>query len=233
MSRPELHRGSGCIELDEPYYGRRWLYAKGDPELLFTENETNTPMLWEYPGAARYFKDGIGEYVVHGNQGGGESRAAGHQGGGALLADARSRESPRRSNLRLDRCGRCDDPFGRSSTRSSHARADEANDFYATVTPRELSVDGARGDAAGVRRHAVVQAVLPLRGARLAEGRSQAAAAAGGAPAGPQPRVDPPLQCRRDFDAGQVGVSRGTPRGIWRSTACRWRWWIRSSPRTS
>src|SRR5277367_5301977 len=32
--RPELRRGSGGIELDEPYYGRRYLYAQGNPELL-------------------------------------------------------------------------------------------------------------------------------------------------------------------------------------------------------
>ena len=45
---------------------------------------------------------------------------------------------------------------------------DDANDFYATVTPRELVHRRARRHAAGLRRDAVVQAVLPLRGARLA-----------------------------------------------------------------
>jgi hypothetical protein len=59
--------GSDGIELDEPYYGRRWLYAQGNPELLFTENETNAPLLWAY-GEPGYFKDGIGEFVVHGNR---------------------------------------------------------------------------------------------------------------------------------------------------------------------
>ena len=41
------------------------------------------------------------------------------------------------------------------------------------------------------------------------------------------------LQRRRHLDAGQVGVSRGTPRGTWRSTACRSRWSTPSSPRSS
>jgi len=54
--KPELHCGSGGIELDEPYYGRRWLYAKGEPELLFTENESNAPRLWGVAGASPFFK---------------------------------------------------------------------------------------------------------------------------------------------------------------------------------
>ena len=30
-----------AIKLDHYYYGTRWLYCEGSPELLFTENETN------------------------------------------------------------------------------------------------------------------------------------------------------------------------------------------------
>ena len=67
--RPELHCGSGGIELDEPYYGRRYLFAHGDPEMLFTENETNAQRLWGLGSATPYYKDGIGEYIVHGNHG--------------------------------------------------------------------------------------------------------------------------------------------------------------------
>ena len=66
--RPELRRGSGGIELDEPYFGTRWLFAQGDPDLLFTENESNTVRLWGTAGASPYFKDGIGECIVHGNR---------------------------------------------------------------------------------------------------------------------------------------------------------------------
>ena len=34
-------------KLDHDYYGARWLYCEGTPELLFTENETNRqPALW-------------------------------------------------------------------------------------------------------------------------------------------------------------------------------------------
>ena len=50
----------------EPDYGARWLTCDGAPELLFTENETNTRRLFGYDDGSRYVKDGINDYVVHG-----------------------------------------------------------------------------------------------------------------------------------------------------------------------
>ena len=42
--------------------------------LLFTENETNNERLFpQYPNATPYVKDGINDYVVHGQQESGES----------------------------------------------------------------------------------------------------------------------------------------------------------------
>ena len=38
--------GPAVIELNEPHYGKRWLCCEGSPELLFTENETNTRRLY-------------------------------------------------------------------------------------------------------------------------------------------------------------------------------------------
>ncbi len=69
-AKPELRRGAspGLIELDEPYYGRRRLYCKGEPELLFTDNETNCEAVWGSPSPWPFAKDGIGEYVVRGNR---------------------------------------------------------------------------------------------------------------------------------------------------------------------
>jgi Glycosyl hydrolase family 63 C-terminal domain len=138
--RPELHRGSGGIEMDEPYYGRRWLYATGDPELLFTENESNTPRLWGTPGPSPYFKDGIGEFLIHGN------RAAVNPQGHGTKAAAHYPLSlgPGQSaaiELRMAD-SEVDEPFGPAFGQTLQSRRDEANDFYATVTPRELSIDG-------------------------------------------------------------------------------------------
>jgi hypothetical protein len=70
-------------------------------------------------------------------------------------------------------------------------------------TPRARS--SARG-APGVRRAALDEAVLPLRGATLARRRSAQPPPPKERASGPQRRLDAPLQPRRPLDAGQVGV---------------------------
>src|ERR1043166_8342362 len=62
------HADDGVIELDDADLGQRWVYCDGAPELLFTENDTNTQRLFNFTNGSRYFKDGINDYVVHGNR---------------------------------------------------------------------------------------------------------------------------------------------------------------------
>ncbi len=57
------------IEAETRRYGRRWVYLDGTPELLFTENETNTRRLFGFDNGSPYAKDGINDYVVHGLRG--------------------------------------------------------------------------------------------------------------------------------------------------------------------
>jgi len=60
-------RESTCVELQHWQYGRRWLACDGQPELLFTENETNNQRL--FGGQNRsYVKDAFHEYVIRGNK---------------------------------------------------------------------------------------------------------------------------------------------------------------------
>src|SRR6266581_663363 len=60
--------GSGVIEVEHKTYGKRWRLCEGEPELLFTENETNARKLFSGENRTPYVKDGINEYVVHGNR---------------------------------------------------------------------------------------------------------------------------------------------------------------------
>jgi len=141
-ARPELRQLPipGAIELVEPTYGRRWLYAKDAPPLLFTENETNRMRLWGSPNACKFSKDGIGDYVVHGQAGtvnpeARGTKAAAHyvwtiEAGKSAVAELRLTDTPNT------------EPFGEAFGKAMLQRMDEANDFYATVTPRELSIDG-------------------------------------------------------------------------------------------
>ncbi|MBM3264942.1 MAG: glucosidase [candidate division Zixibacteria bacterium] len=65
--KPSLRQFSDeTITLTHPVLGARWVYFEGGPDLLFCENETNVRRLYgvERPG---YFKDGIGDRVIHGD----------------------------------------------------------------------------------------------------------------------------------------------------------------------
>lgn len=71
--RPTLNRDENLgdarvIHVHHEQYGPRWLLCEDSPELLFTENETNTQRLWGVPNSGPYVKDGINEYIVGGNQ---------------------------------------------------------------------------------------------------------------------------------------------------------------------
>ena len=73
--KPRLSRvadvaGQAVLQADHQVLGKRWLVLPADntPDVLFTENETNTKRL--YPGSGTnsspYVKDAINDYVVHG-----------------------------------------------------------------------------------------------------------------------------------------------------------------------
>lgn len=58
------HQDSLFQELLDDYY----LYCEGNIPLLFTENETNHVRLFNSPNASPYVKDGINNYIVHGQK---------------------------------------------------------------------------------------------------------------------------------------------------------------------
>ncbi len=57
--------GASAVEALHQDLGRYLLYADGDPELLFCENQTNGRRLFGIDGTG-YFKDGINDYLVAG-----------------------------------------------------------------------------------------------------------------------------------------------------------------------
>jgi hypothetical protein len=142
VRKPELRRAAapGAIEIDEPYYGRLWLYCGGRPELLFTENESNFRELWNTPNQSRYTKDGIGNYVVQGDAGtvnpeGRGTKASAHYTLGIETGGSATLE------LRLT-ASEVAEPFGPAFDRILSERIREADEFYATVAPHNLSEDG-------------------------------------------------------------------------------------------
>ena len=66
--RPRLHFDESAeiaaIRLAHYYYGNRWLYCEGSPEMLFTENETNFHRLYRTDNETPYVKDSINDYII-------------------------------------------------------------------------------------------------------------------------------------------------------------------------
>ncbi len=146
--RPEIRAaeagadGPAVLETDVEQYGRRWLLCEGRPELLFTENETNAERLFGAPNTAPYVKDAFHEAVVRGR------RAAVNPGrrGSKACAHYSFRVEPGESvTVRLlltDAApGAGADPLGAEFERVFSERRGEADAFYETIIPPELSED--------------------------------------------------------------------------------------------
>ena len=56
-----------AVLASHPELGDYTLTCDGEPELLFTENETNAQRLWDQPNASPWVKDAFHRYVVSGN----------------------------------------------------------------------------------------------------------------------------------------------------------------------
>jgi hypothetical protein len=142
------------IALTDPKYGRRWLHcATGPdavvaPELLFTENDTNTQRLFGH-GEAGYSKDAFHRYVVDG-----ETAAVNpaRQGTKAAARYSATVAPGARITLRLRLNDIAPDsslPFTAFDS-IADGRRREADEYYAAVLPPTLS-----GDATKVARQAL------------------------------------------------------------------------------
>jgi len=158
--------GSLCAELQHWQYGKRWLLCAGQPELLFTENETNFVRL--FGGENRsYVKDAFHAYLIQGDK----SAVNPQQTGTKMAALYRWELAPGETatlKLRLadkDPLGAMDEssrPVGTINARGHAERSEgvpgtndfgagfdelfarrqrEADEFYASRVPKELSDD--------------------------------------------------------------------------------------------
>jgi hypothetical protein len=135
--------GAAVIALEEEHYGARWLLAEGEPELLFTENETNVQRLYGLSNATPYVKDSFHDYVVHGAR----DVVNAAQSGTKCAAHYRERMAPGASvtwRLRLtdaDPGREKDSPFGTDFETIVARRHGEADQFYAHRFPQAISPD--------------------------------------------------------------------------------------------
>ena len=147
--RPLLQRQSNGVKAVHPTLGDRYFYCEGDASLLFTENETNTQRIFNVPNRSPYVKDGINNYVVHGDLGAVNplqqgTKAAGHYR--LMLKPGQSQVIRVRLTDRspadfAQGGGKGATPFGSSFADSLALRHKEADAFYAEVIPASLTAD--------------------------------------------------------------------------------------------
>jgi len=136
VEKPSLRAMSANeIELAEPDYGTRYFACEGEPELLFTENETNVRRLYGVANPSPYVKDGIGEYVVRG-----AAHAVNPDRTGTKAA-ARYRMTLAPGESRAIYLRFSDRPTGRDAETVFAERTREADEFYATVIQSDLTDD--------------------------------------------------------------------------------------------
>jgi hypothetical protein len=151
LTQVEGPAGTRVIAAAHPELGEYHLYCDGDVPLLFTENETNNARLFpEHPNASPYVKDGINDYVVHGQQ----AAVNPEQRGTKVSAHYRLVVGPGQSatvRLRLtDQASPGAPSFGPAFDETLAARLRETDEFYRSVTPPSVSPD-----AANVMRQAI------------------------------------------------------------------------------
>ena len=138
--RPVLHQVEAAPEsiytvaTHHRHLGERWWYVdmahSPDAELLFTENETNTALLWGTPNDSPYVKDGFHDAVVNGRRDKVNPAQQGSKAAAHFVAIVPPGETfsvrVRFSNQPVP------DPFGNFDAIFVQ-RIQEADEFYATV----------------------------------------------------------------------------------------------------
>ncbi len=141
--KPSLREvAPGTIQAAHHELGEYWLYCDGGPELLFTENESNSLRLWGQSCASPYVKDAFHTYIIEGkgetvNPAKAGTKAAAHYilevpGGGGKTV-----------RLRLAAATAKDDAF-KGFDGVFENRIADADEFYQRIAPQSLSEDERR-----------------------------------------------------------------------------------------
>ncbi len=142
--RPMLGRVDGSdatVALSEQTYGPRWLYCDGHPELIFTDNETNTERLYGYANGQRYTKDAFHRYVVHDERNAVNPQHSGTKAAAIYRVDLAAGATVTLRLRLTDREPSIGKPFGREFDTVVEARRREADEFYDRILPAEMSAD--------------------------------------------------------------------------------------------
>jgi hypothetical protein len=136
----EAHATFATVDLDSEYYGHLALQCEGAPELLFTENETNSKRLWGVDEGVQHVKDGFHDYVIHKDSAAINAERVGSKAAAryVLMIPAGGSAAVR---LCLTTKPSTTGAFGSDFEATFDNRIREADEFYKEVATPDLSED--------------------------------------------------------------------------------------------
>jgi len=159
VRRPRILEGerrprAAVLSTEHRLYGTRWLLAEGEPDLLFTENESNADRLWGVPNEIPWVKDAFHEVVVNGRREAANPARVGSKAAAWYAASASPGEAIE-LKLRLVDQLPAGDGAGDDFDEVFALRRAEADEFYAALQPKGLD-----DDARNVQRQAFAGLLL-------------------------------------------------------------------------
>ena len=137
--RPALRQTGSAIELNHFQLGQRWLFCDGQPQLVFTENESNNERLFGAANASPYVKDAFHEFLVNDNERAVNPDRVGTKAAANYQFNLQSGESTV-VQLRLTyKSGQ--ESFGKAFTELFQQRIAEADEFYDELIPAGVDAD--------------------------------------------------------------------------------------------
>ena len=123
-----------------PDLGDRWLYCEGQPELLFTDNDTNYQRIFNFDNGAKYVKDSINNYVVNGQQEAVNPHQLGTKFSPYYQLTIGAGET-KTIKLRLSDQADLTQPLGTEFDAILQTRIAEADEFYGQINDTSLNDD--------------------------------------------------------------------------------------------
>ncbi len=138
LTKPELHTEGAGVVTNSKHLKSQWLYGDGNPQFLFTENESNTERLWGSPNQSPFVKDSINDTIVNGAGG----RVNPEMTGTKVAAHYALSLAPGETHvLRLRLTAQSQSQPFQSFEAIFAQRQKEADEFFATVQSKRLSED--------------------------------------------------------------------------------------------
>ena len=140
--KPELHRvAPGAIVASSPSLGECTMRCEGNPELLFTENESNAARLWGKENSSPYVKDAFHEYLIARNTAAVNSENRGTKAAALYRLSIPPGEG---KTVRLRLSPHAAGDFLTDFDQIFNQRVADADEFYNRITPTSLTEDERR-----------------------------------------------------------------------------------------